>query len=107
MGRGGDQKGNTQHHDRQESAEGVLRYYSWSQIKDSRNKWIVINDTVYDISKFYKKHPGGERLMLNHIGQDVTVMHAFIEKFIFLAQKAFIYLSLVSQYLGCVHGFPY
>lgn len=77
MGRGGDQNVSSQYTGKEESSEGVQRYYSWSQVKDSRNKWIVINDTVYDISKFYKKHPGGERLMLNHIGQDVTVMKAF------------------------------
>jgi stearoyl-CoA desaturase (Delta-9 desaturase) len=49
-----------------------LTFYTWSQIKESR-KWFVINGLVYDISKFSKKHPGGERLMMNHVGQDATV----------------------------------
>ena len=74
MGRGGHQNvGNHSAEKTEGSFETVQRYYTWSQIKESGNKWIVINDTVYDISKFYKKHPGGERLMLNHVGQDVTV----------------------------------
>jgi len=47
-------------------------FYSWSEIKDNK-KWIVIDGKVYDVSKFSKRHPGGERLMMNHIGQDASV----------------------------------
>jgi fatty acid desaturase len=45
-------------------------FYSWNEIKS--NKWIVINEKIYDIEKFSKKHPGGERLMMNHVAQDAT-----------------------------------
>ena len=46
-------------------------FYSWNEIK--LNKWIVINEKIYDIEKFSKKHPGGERLIMNHMAQDATV----------------------------------
>lgn len=49
----------------------ALKVFKWEEIK--QNKWIVIEDLVYDVSRFSRKHPGGERLMLNHAGQDATV----------------------------------
>ncbi len=58
-------------------------FYSWSEIKDNK-KWIVIDGKVYDVSKFSKKHPGGERLMMNHIGQDASVRNISLKLFIFL-----------------------
>ena len=34
--------------------------------------WVIIDKVVYDVSKFAELHPGGERLLLEHAGQDVT-----------------------------------
>jgi len=34
--------------------------------------WIVINDLVYDLSKFYALHPGGEEVLREHYGKDST-----------------------------------
>ena len=34
--------------------------------------WIVIDSEVYDISKFAAMHPGGEGLLLEYAGKDVT-----------------------------------
>ncbi|KAJ3000229.1 hypothetical protein HDV02_000142 [Globomyces sp. JEL0801] len=34
--------------------------------------WIIIDTTVYDISKFAGMHPGGELLLLEHAGTDAT-----------------------------------
>lgn len=53
------------------SEDQDLKIFKWEEIKT--NKWVVIDNIVYDVSKFSRKHPGGERLMLNHAGQDVTV----------------------------------
>ncbi|KAI8894039.1 acyl-CoA dehydrogenase/oxidase [Globomyces pollinis-pini] len=36
------------------------------------NAWIIIDTIVYDISKFAGLHPGGELLILEYAGQDVT-----------------------------------
>ncbi|GBG33368.1 Long-chain specific acyl-CoA dehydrogenase, mitochondrial [Hondaea fermentalgiana] len=34
--------------------------------------WIVINDCVYDVTKFAMLHPGGEKLLLQYAGEDAT-----------------------------------
>lgn len=34
--------------------------------------WIIIDSEVYDISKFAAMHPGGEALLLEYAGKDVT-----------------------------------
>ena len=49
-------------------------FYTWEQIKKSDNKWIVIDDVIYDVANFSKVHPGGERLLLDHVKQDATVL---------------------------------
>ena len=54
------------------SEEEKLNSYTWKEIKDSKN-WIVINDLVYDVTNFMKKHPGSERLLQMHVGEDCTV----------------------------------
>ena len=46
-------------------------YFTWKEIKES-NKWIVINEKVYNIENFSKIHPGGERIIMNHVTQDAT-----------------------------------
>ncbi len=34
--------------------------------------WVVINGTVYDLSAFHEKHPGGSRIITDHAGKDVS-----------------------------------
>lgn len=34
--------------------------------------WVVIAGNVYDITKFIVEHPGGEDVLLERIGKDVT-----------------------------------
>ena len=34
--------------------------------------WIIIDTVVYDITKFAAVHPGGELLLLEYAGKDVT-----------------------------------
>lgn len=38
----------------------------------AQDLWIVIHDAVYDITKFFKEHPGGEEVLLQLGGQDAT-----------------------------------
>ncbi|CAF0798898.1 unnamed protein product [Brachionus calyciflorus] len=47
-----------------------LKTFKWNEIR--QNKWLVIEDTVYDVTNFRKKHPGGITLMNNNLGQDAT-----------------------------------
>ena len=38
----------------------------------SLSAWIIIDNIVYDITKFAKYHPGGEALILEYAGKDCT-----------------------------------
>jgi fatty acid desaturase 2 (delta-6 desaturase) len=52
-----------------------LPAYSWEEIRKHATKsdqWIVIEGYVYDVTKWAKKHPGGQRLLINQAGQEST-----------------------------------
>jgi len=62
-----------------------MKYFRWKEIRKSGNL-IVIDQHVYDVTNFKKKHPGGEKIILNHVSQDATVNTSFIIYFIFIKQ---------------------
>jgi cytochrome b involved in lipid metabolism len=50
--------------------------YSREQVSKHNKRgdiWIIINDNVYDLSKFQKIHPGGSKILAIYAGQDATV----------------------------------
>ncbi|KAK7113757.1 hypothetical protein V1264_012987 [Littorina saxatilis] len=52
-----------------------LPTYGWEEIKKHATKsdrWLVIDGCVYDVTRWAKRHPGGERLIAHHAGQDAT-----------------------------------
>jgi len=56
------------------------RVYTWDDVRqhDSvSDKWIVINDDVYNITEWAKRHPGGFRVISHYAGQDATVSLQF------------------------------
>ncbi|KAG0719456.1 Cytochrome b5 [Chionoecetes opilio] len=40
--------------------------------KSPESCWFVIHDKVYNVSKFLDEHPGGEEVLLESAGQNVT-----------------------------------
>lgn len=38
--------------------------------------WLVVDDTVYDLSEFAVQHPGGADVLLQHAGRDATTVYA-------------------------------
>ena len=34
--------------------------------------WTIIDNNVYDITKFLELHPGGKNVMINYLGKDAT-----------------------------------
>lgn len=34
--------------------------------------WVIINNTVYDITEFVDSHPGGSGILLKYAGRDAT-----------------------------------
>ena len=53
-------------------------FISWKDVEAHANKtdcWIVLNECVYDLAKFKRRHPGGVKLLEHFAGQDATVSH--------------------------------
>lgn len=56
------------------SPDGV-RYYRLSEIEEQntfKSTWIIINNKVYDVTKFLEEHPGGEEVLREQGGGDAT-----------------------------------
>ena len=59
------------------------------------NCWVIINDNVYDVTEFLKKHPGGAKIILAHAGRDAT--EAF---------ESFHKAEIIDQNLGPGYIYP-
>lgn len=49
---------------------------SWDEVRKhskDNDKWIVIDNQVYDVSQFARRHPGGSRIIGHYAGQDASV----------------------------------
>lgn len=40
--------------------------------KDSKSTWLIIHNSVYDVTSFLNEHPGGEEVLLEQAGSDGT-----------------------------------
>ena len=52
-----------------------MNEYEWKEINThnlEKDFWIVINNKIYDLTKFLKMHPGGKVLLLPYGGKDCT-----------------------------------
>lgn len=45
--------------------------------------WVVLHGVVYDITSYLQYHPGGEEILLECAGQDVTKEFRMFEGFVF------------------------
>ncbi|VDP67887.1 unnamed protein product [Echinostoma caproni] len=56
------------------------RKITWTEIEQHSSKhdrWIVMENKVYDVSKWQNRHPGGRKIIGHYAAQDATV-EAFI-----------------------------
>lgn len=54
-----------------------MKFYKLSEVsvrdgKKSKDVWVVIKDSVYDVSSFVENHPGSSEMILDHAGKDCT-----------------------------------
>nr|XP_030689820.1 acyl-CoA (8-3)-desaturase isoform X2 [Globicephala melas] len=58
-------------------AQGPIpRYFTWDEVAQrsgrDKERWLVIDRKVYNISEFTRQHPGGSRVISHYAGQDAT-----------------------------------
>lgn len=67
MGRGGQQT---------QDPDGTCKAkYTWDDVKKHvhrKDQWIVVDNEVYDISTWSRRHPGGSKIISHYAGQDAT-----------------------------------
>ncbi|KAJ3340181.1 Cytochrome b5 type B (outer mitochondrial membrane) [Gonapodya sp. JEL0774] len=52
-----------------------MSLHSWEDVAAHNSRkdiWVVIENSVYDITKFLDEHPGGEEVLIEQAGQDAT-----------------------------------
>jgi len=60
--------------------DSAERVYTWDEVRQhdsTSDKWLVINNDVYNISEWAKRHPGGFRIISHYAGQDASVSQRF------------------------------
>jgi 4-hydroxysphinganine ceramide fatty acyl 2-hydroxylase len=68
-------KTNKQTNQMGEKHEGELSHITRSQVSlhnSSKTCWVVIENKVYDVTSFISDHPGGEELIVEYAGTDIT-----------------------------------
>ncbi|KAB0797088.1 hypothetical protein PPYR_08082 [Photinus pyralis] len=50
----------------------MVRLITRKEVEKHKNGWIIIHNSVYDMSKFIPEHPGGEEVLLELEGFDAT-----------------------------------
>ena len=54
----------------------TLNAFTKAQVAEhnsSKSLWVIIHGKVYDLTKFFQTHPGGEEVLLGAAGTDATV----------------------------------
>ncbi|KAH7720091.1 Cytochrome b5-like Heme/Steroid binding domain containing protein [Aphelenchoides avenae] len=54
---------------------GELKTISAAEVAKHNSEesiWIILDDKVYDVTRFLMEHPGGEEVLLQQAGQDAT-----------------------------------
>lgn len=77
-----------------------MRSYSASEVSRHNSKdslWVVNNGKVYDVTEFAQRHPGGEEILLEHAGQNVSVIMSSIDPHL---HSSAAYQILEKYYIG-------
>eukprot|EP00029_Vermamoeba_vermiformis_P014063 TRINITY_DN908_c0_g1_i1.p1 TRINITY_DN908_c0_g1~~TRINITY_DN908_c0_g1_i1.p1 ORF type:complete len:131 (-),score=48.75 TRINITY_DN908_c0_g1_i1:118-510(-) len=53
----------------------MSKTYTWEEVAQHKTKadcWVVFEGKVLNISDFLSEHPGGEEVIMDHAGKDIT-----------------------------------
>lgn len=56
----------------EEENKNTIRFEEVKKHNNISSTWVVIENKVYDITKFLEEHPGGEEVLLEVAGKDAT-----------------------------------
>ena len=84
MGKGGNVNSN-------EEETRTKRSFTWDEVrqhKDRGNRWLVIDNDVYDITQWQHKHPGGAKILGHYAGEDASVRFFRLERIFTRPQRS-------------------
>ncbi|CAF3428348.1 unnamed protein product [Rotaria sp. Silwood1] len=82
------------------TSENRIRQFTWEEIRrhsTNKDRWLVINNRVYDVTKWLK-HPGGQMVLKHYAGQDASEAFHALHPDISRAEK-----YLKTFYIGDVN----
>lgn len=62
----------------EEPSKTMSKQFTRSEVAKLSNKdktLIILHDKVYDVTSFLNEHPGGEEVLLDHSGIDLSLIH--------------------------------
>ncbi|EQL37893.1 acyl-CoA dehydrogenase [Blastomyces gilchristii SLH14081] len=82
-------------------SETALKSFSKMEVS-SHNKdgdmWVIIDQDIYDISKFQDEHPGGKKILLSVAGGDATKkFHKYHRRGILSKYKGTLLIGAVQE----------
>ena len=84
------------------------RSFTWDEVrqhKDRGNRWLVIDNDVYDITQWQHKHPGGAKILGHYAGEDASVTHFYFCGFLSFLPPAFAEVMFLHVCV-CPQGAP-
>ena len=83
-----------------------MRSYSASEVAKHNSKdslWVVNKGKIYDVTDFAERHPGGEEILLEHAGQNVSEIMSSIDPH---QHSSAAYQILAKYYIGDLKDYP-
>ncbi|VDO61320.1 unnamed protein product [Schistosoma curassoni] len=59
-------------------AKGLINWGEVKKHQSLKDRWIVIDNKVYDVSSWQNRHPGGRKVIGHYAGQDATYAEKFL-----------------------------
>lgn len=79
-----------------------LKEYSWQEVRQHtspKDRWVVIDDVIYDVTEWQKRHPGGARILGHYAGQDATVSARI---YLFRFNTRILYIDVYIHLYACM-----